>query len=212
MPEPSQNLGLVLAINGPDLPKPNHISWLAIRLKPADPLAHKRFADALNHQGRFHEAIGHLQVAQCLSAKPDMQTRLDLAALLYQTGDSSAAADQFRKVLSLNPDLPEPLNNLAWLLATCSDDRVRNGAEAVRHAEHGCQVTAFKQTGMISTLAAAYAEAGRYPERRSRMLKWLCGCKPPTARPILRTSITNSCCFIAPVCPTTKGRRETRDL
>ena len=67
-------------------------------------------------------------------------------------------------MLRLDPDRPEALNDLAWLLATSSDDKVRNGAEAVLHAERACRLTAFKQTQMISALAAAYAEAGRFPE------------------------------------------------
>lgn len=155
------NLGLVLDMKGKFAEAEPHF-LAAIRLKPADPLAHKRFADALSHQGRNPEAILHLQMALCLSTKPDLQTRLDLAALLYQTGNTRQAADQFRKLLLLNPDLPEPLNNLAWLLATCSDDTVRDGAEAVRHAERACHLTEFKDTKIISTLAAAYAEAGNY--------------------------------------------------
>ena len=61
-------------------------------------------------------------------------------------------------------DLPEALNNLAWLLATCADDHTRNGVEAVRSAERACQITRFKNANCLSTLAAAYAEAGRFPE------------------------------------------------
>jgi hypothetical protein len=66
--------------------------------------------------------------------------------------------------LAAEPDSPEPLNNLAWLLATSSDDSVRNGTEAVHLAEHACYLTGFKQMTMVSTLAAAYAETGRFPE------------------------------------------------
>lgn len=157
------NLGQALAMTGKFAEAEPHF-LAAIRLKPNDPLAHRRFADALSQQGRNREAILHLQTALCLSAKPDIQTRLDLAALLFQTGNARQAANQFHKVLLLNPDLPEPLNNLAWLLATCSDNTVRDGAEAVRRAERACRLTAFKQTNIISTLAAAYAEAGRYSE------------------------------------------------
>jgi len=66
--------------------------------------------------------------------------------------------------LSSNAEQPEPLNNLAWLLATAPDPAVRDGIESVRCAEHACQLTAFKQSAMISTLAAAYAEAGRFTD------------------------------------------------
>ena len=134
----------------------------AIKLKPGDARARKLFAEALVRQGRTREALMHLQVATCYVS--DAQTRLDLAALLYQTGHSGQAAVQFRRVLSLKPDMPEPLNNLAWILATSPDDAVRNGDEAVQFAERACHLTAFKETGMISTLAAAYAEAGRFSE------------------------------------------------
>jgi Flp pilus assembly protein TadD len=157
------NLGQSLALNQKFAEAEPHFR-AAIRLKPADPLAHKHFADALCRQGRNREAIHHLHLALSLSAKPDVQARLNLAGLLFQTGHASQSAEQFRKVLSLNPDWPEPLNNLAWLLATCSDDAVRDGTEAIRHAERACRLTAFEQTEMISTLAAAYAEGGRYAE------------------------------------------------
>ena len=157
------NLGQALAINGKFAEAEPHF-LAAIKLKPDDPLAHRRFADALIRQGRNREAIFHLQMVLCLSPKSDIQTRLSLAALFYQTGDARQAADQFRKVLLVSPNLPGPLNNLAWLLATSSDDKLRNGAEAVRCAERACQLTAFKRAGMTGTLAAAYAEAGRFPE------------------------------------------------
>jgi Flp pilus assembly protein TadD len=157
------NLGQALAMNGNFAAAEPHL-LAAISLNPADPLAHKRFADALNRQGKIQQAVVQMQVALSLSAKPDVQTWLDLAGLLFQNGNSRQAADQFRKVLSVKPNLPEPLNNLAWILATASDDAVRDGIEAVQHAELACQLTSFKQTAMVSTLAAAYAEAGRFPE------------------------------------------------
>jgi hypothetical protein len=56
------------------------------------------------------------------------------------------------------------MNNLAWVLATSSDDGLRNGAEAVRLAERACELTHHGQPFFIGTLAAAYAECGRFPE------------------------------------------------
>jgi Flp pilus assembly protein TadD len=41
---------------------------------------------------------------------------------------------------------------------------VRNGPEAVRLAEHACAVTSRGSPELLDTLAAAYAEAGRFPE------------------------------------------------
>lgn len=56
------------------------------------------------------------------------------------------------------------INNLAWTLATSLDAKNRDGARAVLLAEDACQQTHYNQTIMIGTLAAAYAEAGRFEE------------------------------------------------
>ena len=70
----------------------------------------------------------------------------------------------FRQSVRLNPDQPEICNNLAWTLATHPDPKLRDGNEAVRLAEHACQLSAYRKTIMVGTLAAAYAEAGRFSE------------------------------------------------
>jgi hypothetical protein len=61
-------------------------------------------------------------------------------------------------------DSPVALNNRAWELATSPDVNVRNGSLAVKLAEHACELTHYQQTIMVGTLAAAYAEAGRFDE------------------------------------------------
>jgi TPR repeat protein len=57
---------------------------------------------------------------------------------------------------------PRALNALAWFLATCSEDGVRNGAEAVRHATNACELTYWQEWKYIDTLAAAWAECGDF--------------------------------------------------
>jgi Flp pilus assembly protein TadD len=56
------------------------------------------------------------------------------------------------------------LHNLAWIRAAHSQAQFRDGAEAVRLAERACRVTGYQQSVMVGTLAAAYAEAGRFDE------------------------------------------------
>src|SRR5262249_55018159 len=60
------------------------------------------------------------------------------------------------------PDASLPLNNLAWLLSTGPDESLRNGAKAVELAARLNQVTNRNNPFFIRTLAAAYAEAGRF--------------------------------------------------
>ncbi|PWU14023.1 MAG: hypothetical protein C5B50_18005 [Verrucomicrobia bacterium] len=55
-------------------------------------------------------------------------------------------------------------NNHAWALATSPEPARRDGGLAVRFAEDACRQTRFENPLMVGTLAAAYAEAGRFEE------------------------------------------------
>ena len=57
---------------------------------------------------------------------------------------------------------PRALNALAWFLATCPDDAVRNGREAVREATKACELSYWQEGKYIDTLAAALAESGDF--------------------------------------------------
>lgn len=137
----------------------------AIKVNPREAQAHKMYARLLELQGRNAEALYHWQIAASL--KPEVDTCMDMATLDYAAGNWHRVATDLRQALALNPapsDKVTALNNLAWLLATCPDDSVRNGNEAIQYAEEACRLTSFRQPGLISTLAAAYAEAGRFPD------------------------------------------------
>jgi len=53
---------------------------------------------------------------------------------------------------------------LAWVLATYPEGSVRNGAQAVEFALQAERLSGGKVPFIVGTLAAAYAEAGRFPE------------------------------------------------
>jgi protein O-mannosyl-transferase len=71
--------------------------------------------------------------------------------------------ERLREIAANAPDSPRMLDEVAWLLATYPDSRSRDGAEAVRLAEHACDLTQRKIPALLDTLAAAYAEAGDFP-------------------------------------------------
>jgi Flp pilus assembly protein TadD len=137
---------------------------LALVLNPANSEFHEKLSSVLAQLGQPQEAIIQLKVALKLAPKAHPNTRMALAGLLYATGDYRGAIAQYHEVLSAEPDLKEALNNLAWLLAVCPDETVRNGTEAVECAERACLLAKFKDAPTVGTLAAAYAEAGRFPE------------------------------------------------
>lgn len=155
------DLAHVLAVTG-KFPEAEASYQAALKLEPYDADTHRNFAQLLRQEGRNRESIFHYQVA--LRFKSDNRTRLEFASLLYQTGNLPAAVAQYRRAIAAEPNNVEALNNLAWLLATTGNDAVRDGAAAVSLAEKACKLTEYKQAQMTGTLAAAYAEAGRYAE------------------------------------------------
>jgi hypothetical protein len=91
-------------------------------------------------------------------------SQTEVAEGLFRGGDFAGAIARYRLALRANPGLVPALNNLAWILATSPEAALRDGPEAVRLAEGACRLTHYKQTIMVGTLAAAYAEADRFPE------------------------------------------------
>jgi len=93
-----------------------------------------------------------------------MDAELKLAIASQRDHEDASAIAAYQRVLNVDPDSIYALNNLATLLATDSDARLREGNRAVTAAERTCQLTDYKQAIPIYTLAAAYAEAGRYSD------------------------------------------------
>ncbi len=69
-----------------------------------------------------------------------------------------------RKLLRSHPTDVSLLNDTAWMLATNPNASIRNGAEAVELAERAVQLSDGREPAIMGTLAAAYAEAGKFPE------------------------------------------------
>ena len=133
----------------------------ALKIEPYNPQAHKTYADLLRKEGRNAEALYHMKTG--LLFKPDFETYMGAASLEYQIGHSREAVAYFQRALALKRD-PGALNDLAWILSTCPDSSVRDGNKAVGYAEEACRLTGNNEPGMVGTLAAAYAEAGRFSE------------------------------------------------
>jgi tetratricopeptide (TPR) repeat protein len=71
---------------------------------------------------------------------------------------------QLRQTLQAQPDHLQALDEAAWMMATSREASVRNGVEAIELAERAVQVSGGQQAQVLATLAASYAEAGRFPK------------------------------------------------
>jgi tetratricopeptide (TPR) repeat protein len=72
------------------------------------------------------------------------------------------ASKDYRRAIALDPQSTSALLGLAWLLAGSTDDRARDGAEALRLAERGCALTQYQDPRTLDALAAANAELRKY--------------------------------------------------
>ena len=132
----------------------------AVRLQPEDVEPQIAIGDVLLRKRQPDAAVAHYKKA--LTIRPDFAegySHLGSAYLLSQR--FSEAITQYRKTLSLSPRSLAAHNNLAWLLATCSDGSLRNGEEAVALAEQADQLSGGNNPLILHTLAAAYAESGQ---------------------------------------------------
>jgi tetratricopeptide (TPR) repeat protein len=118
---------------------------------------------ALVVEGKPDEAIDICRTVLKLQPRePKMQ--YVLANTLFTQGKLAEATAEYKTVLQVDPDQILALNDLAWLLATASDARFRDGPEAVRLGEKACQLSSYKVTKYMGTLGAAYAETGRFDD------------------------------------------------
>jgi tetratricopeptide (TPR) repeat protein len=81
-----------------------------------------------------------------------------------EQGDYLKAIADYQEALRLDPQHAEAHDSLAWLLATCPQDGVRNGPRALDLAMKVCELSSWQDAYHLSTLAAAHAECGNFPE------------------------------------------------
>jgi len=90
--------------------------------------------------------------------------RNTFGVLLVQKHQTRAAVEQWETTLALNPNDGNAQSNLAWVFATAPDASLRNGTRAVELAERALKLAGGINPILHRTLAAAYAEAGRFDD------------------------------------------------
>ena len=120
-------------------------------------------ADALANSGRLDEAIA--QYRQVLKISPSRPRRLPAWRLPW----SAAAGSPRRRPIFATRWRSSPTRwSSSGIGPGCGrparSPRVRNGEDAIEHAQLANQLCGEKRPDVLDVLAAAYAEAGRFPE------------------------------------------------
>ena len=135
----------------------------ALRLKPHFFLAQLHLGTVLSDLGRFDEAKEHLAEAVRLDPR-DPFAHFNLGAAYGREGKPREASVHLAHALERNPDFTPALVSLALIRATSKDDALRDGPQAVDLATRACDLTQRENPEALYALAAAYAEAGRFPD------------------------------------------------
>jgi tetratricopeptide (TPR) repeat protein len=162
LPQAHNNFGILLLQKG-HLPEGTTQLREALRLKPGDPESQLNLAQALAQQEQWG-AAAELFAKVVTPAITDPNIHCQFAIVLAHLQKTREAMSHYASALLLQPDFPAALDGLCWILSTSPNPQFRNGAEAVHMAERACELTQRKDPARLKTLAAAYAESGRFTE------------------------------------------------
>jgi tetratricopeptide (TPR) repeat protein len=127
-------------------------------LQPNEAWAHRRLGDTLRQQNKPHEALAAYRHAVALNPKNGWDHhKLGLYLQALKKFDEAIAC--YHKAIELAPNAAAFHNELAWLLATCSDVKMRDPIEAVIRAGKAVQL-APQDANYWNTLGVAHYRAG----------------------------------------------------
>ena len=132
-----------------------------IHLEPTNEMALQSRGICLVKKQQPEKAIPDLEAAIRVNAN-DSRTLYWRGLAFARIGKFEDALRDFRQSVKVEPTNDSAWNNLAWLLATCPKDSIRNGKDAVEAAHHACELSHWRNGEYIDTLAAAHAEAGDF--------------------------------------------------
>jgi tetratricopeptide (TPR) repeat protein len=136
---------------------------ITVSLNPHDASAFYSRGASYANMGQFPLAIADFN--ESIKLKPQWDTFYTRGRAYENSGKYGEAIADFYAALALKPDNFGTVaiqNELAWLLATCTDDTLRDGKKAVSVALSAWKNSGQKSRAVMDTLAAAYAEAGDF--------------------------------------------------
>jgi len=139
----------------------------AVEIEPRNAMMRSGLAEACLGAGQIAEAQSHFEELVRL-APGEAFSHLGVATCRRAQGDWAGAMRALQSGLDHIPNDVQLSMMLASFYAAAPVDSLRNGAKAVsimeRIAAESSRIDAFTQSHLLDTLAAAYAEVGRFDE------------------------------------------------
>ncbi|HUR35977.1 MAG TPA: tetratricopeptide repeat protein [Vicinamibacterales bacterium] len=155
-------LGTALLVSGRFVEARDPLRTL-VGLDPSDAEAFNNLGFCQLQTGEIEAAIASLERA--LALRPSYaDAHYNLARALGTPGTEERAAQHLREALQARADWVPAMTELAWLLTTASDRRVRQPREAVRLAAAAAAITRREDAEVLAVLGAALAADGQYGE------------------------------------------------
>jgi Tfp pilus assembly protein PilF len=156
------NLGIVFLGQG-KVDEAISLLQSAVDLRPDNSPAHENLAKGLLQKGQVTDALIHYR--KLLELQPDnIEVHNIVGTVLTQQGRVGEGVEEWQKVLAIQPDNGNAMSNLAWVFATSPNQSLRDGHKAVELAEQALRLSGNRIPILFRTLAAAYAESGRFAE------------------------------------------------
>lgn len=135
----------------------------SLRIEPNQASIHSCLGVFFLEMDQANESVVHLEKA--LEIEPNFgDAHYNLGNTYMQMGRTKEALSHYNRALEIDPSDTQAMNNMAWMLATCPDALMRDGARAVELAERADSLTRGESPIISGTLAAAYAEVGRFAD------------------------------------------------
>jgi len=117
---------------------------------------------AYGRKGEYDKAISDF--TQAIQINPKYDHAYDNRGVSYEKkGIYDKAFDDYNKVIEINSKNDLVYSNISWLLATCPDEKYRNGEKAIEFAQIALELK-LDNYQILDTLAAAYAEVGKFED------------------------------------------------
>jgi tetratricopeptide (TPR) repeat protein len=131
----------------------------AVKLDPGYVWAYAQRADLSLKQNEYDKALAN--VNRALSVQPNFVEALRLRAwVLNRMGKCKDASVDFVKVEQLSPKDAWSVQDRAWFLLTCPDEKVQDTAKAMELAKEAVDLPGGKDGLIYETLAEAYFRQG----------------------------------------------------